>query len=560
MKFKSCLAGLTAFILVFCMVGCGNEIGRNENIPVPETSSDITVSDNSSEVIDNTNEENESSAETDTVVFEQTNIKGRKISYKKYEKSYEAENGKIGGNAEKSTKRKDYKGKSYVENVKSADDWKCDIEVKTSQFYNVTLRVYNDKKSDGELMVDDIDSGDIYIEPSKKWKDIIVRNVYMEKGKHTLSFEFGSAVDLDKFTVTASDEISKLDYSLKDPALINKNADHHARAVYELLCKNFGKNTFLGQHDTVGTLAETNLINKTTGKYPAIRFGDMTMFTQKNSDIADDEIPNAEKWAEKGGIVGYMWHWTSPIGKEEYYSDKTDFDIKKAVTKEKIADKSYDEIKKLADKGKISDECLAVIEDIDTVSEKLSELQDKGIAVLWRPLHEASNGYFWWGKDKEAYKWLWKLMYERQTKYHKLNNLIWVWSAQNADWYVGDKYCDVLSVDVYDEGSKESQINSFLFLRSISKNKPLAMSECGNFPSVQNMADDKAMWSYIGQWGGNFIMNEEGKLSEKNNTASDLIVVYNNNLTVTLDKLPDMKKSAEDIKAKDSKNSESETK
>ena len=83
--------------------------------------------------------------------------------------------------------------------------------------------------------------------------------------------------------------------------------------------------------------------------------------------------------------------------------------------------------------------------------------------MLWRPLHEASNGDFWWGNDKEAYKWLWKLMYERQTKYHKLNNLIWVWSAQNADWYVGDEYCDVLSCDVYDDGNKDAQVNIMLF-------------------------------------------------------------------------------------------------
>ena len=89
-------------------------------------------------------------------------------------------------------------------------------------------------------------------------------------------------------------------------------------------------------------------------------------------------------------------------------------------------------MEELLEEEKISEECLAIVKDIDKVSEKLKELQDKGISVIWRPLHEASNGYFWWGKTAASYKWLWSLLYQRQTNYHKLNNLIWVWSAQNA--------------------------------------------------------------------------------------------------------------------------------
>lgn len=313
----------------------------------------------------------------------------------------------------------------------------------------------------------------------------------------------------------------------------------------------------MGQHDTIGTSAETDMIYKTTGKYPAIRFGDLMLATEKDSITTDTEMNIAMDWASKDGIVGYMWHWAAPDDKREYYADQTDFDIKKAVTKENIAELSLEDIKKLQKDGKVSKECVAVVQDIDTVSEKLSTLRDEGIAVLWRPLHEASNGDFWWGNDKEAYKWLWKLMYERQTKYHKLNNLIWVWSAQNADWYVGDKYCDVLSCDVYDDGNKDAQVNIMLFLQSISKNKPIAMSECGSFPDIQSIADEKAMWAFIGQWGGNYLMTDDGKLAEENNTAAELIKMYNNNLTLTRDKLPDFTHLASSIKDTEEKSAES---
>ena len=146
----------------------------------------------------------------------------------------------------------------------------------------------------------------------------------------------------------------------------------------------------MGQHDTIGTSAETDMIYKTTGKYPAIRFGDLMLATEKDSITTDTEMNIAMDWASKDGIVGYMWHWAAPDDKREYYADQTDFDIKKAVTKENIAELSLEDIKKLQKDGKVSKECVAVVQDIDTVSEKLSTLRDEGIAVLWRPLHELS--------------------------------------------------------------------------------------------------------------------------------------------------------------------------
>ena len=51
-------------------------------------------------------------------------------------------------------------------------------------------------------------------------------------------------------------------------------------------------------------------------------------------------------------------------------------------------------------------------------------------------------------------------------------------------------------------------------------------------------------------------MNDDGTLSEQNNTATDLITMYNNNLTVTRDKLPDFKSLAANIKAESEKAAE----
>ena len=543
---------MAAAVAAICTLsGCGVQIGRNESMTAPEKTSVVTTTKKQ------TNDDSKADEQA-LKSYEETKIVANAIPYVKFSKTVEAETGSVSGNAKVKSDRKGYKGKGYVTNISTEEDWSREIELTDSQYYDLTITVASDVPCVNGIAVNGKKLQDFSASGSGKFEKVTFKNIYIEKGKTAISvIPVDGGLDVDCLTLTASEDISKLDLTISKPALSNKDSDYNAKALYQYLCESYGKQVLLGQHDTIGTSAETDMIYKTTGKYPAIRFGDLMLATEKDSITTDTEMNIAMDWASKDGIVGYMWHWAAPDDKREYYADQTDFDIKKAVTKENIAELSLEDIKKLQKDGKVSEECVAVVQDIDTVSEKLSTLRDEGIAVLWRPLHEASNGDFWWGNDKEAYKWLWKLMYERQTKYHKLNNLIWVWSAQNADWYVGDKYCDVLSCDVYDDGNKDAQVNIMLFLQSISKNKPIAMSECGRFPDIQSIADEKAMWAFIGQWGGNYLMTDDGKLAEENNTAAELIKMYNNNLTLTRDKLPDFTHLASSIKDTEEKSAES---
>lgn len=543
---------MAAAVAAICTLsGCGVQIGRNESMTAPEKTSVVTTTKKQ------TNDDSKADEQA-LKSYEETKIVANAIPYVKFSKSVEAETGSVSGKAKVKSDRKGYKGKGYVTNISAEEDWSREIELTDSQYYDLTITVASDVPCVNGIAVNGKKLQDFSASGSGKFEKVTFKNIYIEKGKTAISIiPVDGGLDVDCLTLTASEDISKLDLTISKPALSNKDSDYNAKALYQYLCESYGKHVLLGQHDTIGTSAETDMIYKTTGKYPAIRFGDLMLATEKDSITTDTEMNIAMDWASKDGIVGYMWHWAAPDDKREYYADQTDFDIKKAVTKENIAELSLEDIKKLQKDGKVSKECVAVVQDIDTVSEKLSTLRDEGIAVLWRPLHEASNGDFWWGNDKEAYKWLWKLMYERQTKYHKLNNLIWVWSAQNADWYVGDKYCDVLSCDVYDDCNKDAQVNIMLFLQSISKNKPIAMSECGSFPDIQSIADEKAMWAFIGQWGGNYLMTDDGKLAEENNTAAELIKMYNNNLTLTRDKLPDFTHLASSIKDTEEKSADS---
>ena len=91
-------------------------------------------------------------------------------------------------------------------------------------------------------------------------------------------------------------------------------------------------------------------------------------------------IPCALDWAEQGGIVAYCWHWFSPLSGNDkaFYTEHTDFDARRAV-----------------EPGTPEHE--AAIRDMDAIAQHLKVFAERDIPILWRPLHEAEGGWFWWG-------------------------------------------------------------------------------------------------------------------------------------------------------------------
>ena len=518
--------------------GCGNSISEyDQSVPeVPKLSETTTTTAAVSS--------GESGAEeitTEITTSAEKEIKAGEIAYKKFSKTYQAEKQELAEGLEEASEREGFLGTGYVTGYDKDHSFSVKADLPESQYYNITVAAAADKASSCVFSINGEEAGTFKVAKDGIFEMVTFENIRLEKGETEISVAVTKGkVDLDYVKIAASSEIKDLSLGLEKYALSNKNSGEAAKALYEYLCKGYGKQVLTGQHDTVGTLTETRKIYELTGRYPAIRFGDLMPFTQ-DMIIGENELEYAEKWADEGGIVGYMWHWIDPLDGTSYYSDEAKIDITKAVTEESIYKLSQKKLEKLKEDGKISEECLLLMKDIDKVSKKLAELKDKGIAVLWRPLHEASNGYFWWGRDKAAYKWLWKQLYLRQTEYHKLDNLIWVWSAQNADWYVGDKYCDVISADIYDSGSTDGQVEKLLYLKKICEGKPVVMSECGTTPSIQSIADQHAFWGYIGQWGGNFLLKEDASLNEEYNTAESLIGFYSNDLTVTREELPKLR-------------------
>jgi mannan endo-1,4-beta-mannosidase len=187
-----------------------------------------------------------------------------------------------------------------------------------------------------------------------------------------------------------------------------------------------------------------------------------------------------------------------------------------------------------------------LVADMDAIAKELTKLKEKDIPVLWRPLHEASGGWFWWGNcSAESYIKLYREMYEKFTKEYELHNLIWVWNGQSKSWYPGDDVVDLMGDDIYPGKHKySSQQSKFNNLKKTTDTKMIvAMTENGCLFDPDKAVEDDAMWSYFGTWGGEFVTDSDTlNVYSETYTEQDMLVkVYNHERVITRDELPDLK-------------------
>lgn len=152
-----------------------------------------------------------------------------------------------------------------------------------------------------------------------------------------------------------------------------------------------------------------------------------------------------------------------------------------------------------------------LVRDIDAIAGLIARLEQQNIPVLWRPLHEAEGGWFWWGaQGPDACKALWRLMYDRMTNYHGLNNLIWVWNSVDPSWYPGNDVVDIVSADLYaPAGDHSSQGQTYDQLYDLTGNtKLIALGEVGNIPDPVGTRAEGKNWAYWVTWNGDFIRGD----------------------------------------------------
>ncbi len=314
-----------------------------------------------------------------------------------------------------------------------------------------------------------------------------------------------------------------------DTELTNPDATAKTKAVYAYLLSQFGKATLSAtMSDPAWDNRLAEQLYNTTGRYPAIHTYDYIFLRWSrpmgNANWIDytDTTP-VEQWAAAGGLVSVGWHWNVPkteadrnnLDNYAFYVDGNTFGARNALRAGRW-------------------ENAQINEDLAVMASHLRGLQDKGITVLFRPLHEASGKWFWWGTDGAAqYKKLWQYVYN-YMKEAGVNNLIWVWTSQgdDANWYPGAEYVDIVGCDLYDTENHASRRDKWDQLLAITKGrKMLTLSECGQIPEIGNTFAGGDVWSWFMPWNDIF-------MTDAYNTADFFTRQMNSPYVITRDELP----------------------
>lgn len=442
------------------------------------------------------------------------------------------------------TSKEGYSGSGHVD-ITNNSAFKMTVDIPSNQYYKITIRHSAGSHKENAIMFNGLKVMWLVSEDGA-WQETTVDGIFLEKGENVVTLGEGwSWFSIDSIAIENGSPISDDIYNGVTETLSNPYANLKTQNIYQYLKAIYGKRTLAGQCTDYGNNTETDALYLGTGKYPAVRtfdfIYDSMSFCNGNPPAKDVEL--AIEWSNDGGLVVYDWHWYAPYNECAFYGADTSFNLTNAVTDIDIAHLSLDEIKQLYLNKEISVEAYKIVEDIDNISSLMQRMEDENVTVMWRPLHEASGGWFWWGEyGADAYKWLWTLMYERMTDYHELDNLIWVWNAQSESWYPGDEYCDIISMDVYnsahDYGTSPSMLTDMVDW--VDGSKLVTMSECATMPDPDLIVRDNAYWLWFAVWNWDFIVvNGTTELSDAYTEFYMMDKVYNSEVIITRDELPD---------------------
>jgi len=153
---------------------------------------------------------------------------------------------------------------------------------------------------------------------------------------------------------------------------------------------------------------------------------------------------------------------------------------------------------------------------LSRVADALQRLKDRHVIVLFRPLHEANGGWFWWGNDRhrpsgDEFVAVWRAVHAYFTVTRRLDNLLWVYSMNvtyqdaqpRADaYYPGDAYVDVLGLDFYDDNVAAFDARgdwTAIAALAASGGKVLALTEIGATQASPRWDATKALEVLVGR-------------------------------------------------------------
>jgi len=227
----------------------------------------------------------------------------------------------------------------------------------------------------------------------------------------------------------------------------------------------------------------------TAGSYPAVygwELGGLELGNKKNlDDVPFETMRNLiiESFL-RGGVTTISWHEYSPLSGKDSWKDTED--TVNQTVKSIIPGGTHHHV---------------YIEHLDKVADFLSSLQSPDgvmVPVIFRPLHENTGDWFWWGRkhcSPEEYKALYQFTVHYLKEERQLHHLLYTYSPSSNNFdsredylirYPGDAYVDILGFDQYGiKSGEESGISAISRMEILAdlaaeRNKLYALTETGD--------------------------------------------------------------------------------
>ena len=286
----------------------------------------------------------------------------------------------------------------------------------------------------------------------------------------------------------------------------NPHASPEARALLRYLYSISGHHTLAGQHNFPNSISRwTDRAYDLTGKYPALFGQDFGFSGGEDKDSVEARpamIREIKRQYQNGALITLTWHEVRPthdepvVFGENILSHLSDFEWRELLTPGTGLNTRW--------RAQVS-----------VVAGYLEQLRDAHVPVLWRPCHEMNGNWFWWGgrKGEEGSAALYRQEFDLLVNEYHLDNLIWVWNVNSPgegsmgpgpyrDYFPGQKYVDVLSVDVYGP----FQQSYYDDLVALAAGKLVALGEVGMAPTAE-VLNEQPGWTWFMIWADILDMN-----------------------------------------------------
>jgi len=287
--------------------------------------------------------------------------------------------------------------------------------------------------------------------------------------------------------ISCSTKATTIDTNL---SLSDKKATIETVTLYNKLQKLTQKGYLFGHQDDLAYGVKWKYedgrsdIKDVVGDYPGVYGWDIAGLEKDDINNIDgvpfDKMKQYIKEAnERGGISTVSWHFDNP------------------ATGKNAWDNTPNSLKTVLPGGENHQKFIAWLDKASSFFLSLKDKRGKNIPILFRPYHELTGGWFWWGKGNctpEEFKTLWKFTFDYLQK-KGVHNLIYVYNTSSFKSeeeflanYPGTGYADILSFDSYQnnddkDGEKFIQEvqNQFKIINKIGleQNKPIALAEAG---------------------------------------------------------------------------------